>query len=358
MKKTVYRILSTVLFFAIVGTLLMVSGRITIPALITKKQILLYEGTVENSIDIAFIGSSSSYRYYNIMGIWDEYGITSSTFFGVDLPFEFTIPMMEYVQTMQSAQLYVVDLRSVLEDEFQIRYFGEYRTQVHQDAFASALDLLNEPISRASVVLGNSYFEGTEYLQIFKLLYNHEAFATGVSMLFTAPLAAYGNQTMQFEAQNLSYYYEEFSQVNDSEYTLTNETKERLFEVFEYCEQNNLNVYFTFTPYIDSINPQDENIRREIGEFVTENGFYFTDFRSKFEEIGLSPVTDFYDTRHVNVLGADKYTQFAMDYFLNAYEIVPDHNADIVEQWDHQFDYWSYIYNAKLPELSEEKSAS
>ncbi len=343
MKKTTYRIISTVLFFAIVGTLLMVSGKITIPSLITKKQTLLYENAIENSIDIAFIGSSSSYRYYNIMDIWGEYGLTSCTYFGMDLPFEFTIPMMEYVQSMQSPKLYVIDLRSVLEDEFQIRYLGEYETQVHQDAFASALDLLKNPMSRAQVVLDNPYFEDEKYLQIFKLLYNHESFAYGLSTLGTAPLSFHGNQTMMLQIENVSDLYVDFSQASDSEYILTDQTKQRLSEVFDYCNQNGLNVYFTFTPYVDAVNAQDYDIRREIGKYVTENGFYFTDFRSKFEEIGLNTNTDFYDTRHVNLLGAEKYTQFAMEYFLNAYDITPSYTKEIVTTWDAQYDSWTNI---------------
>ncbi len=354
MKKTACRILSTVLFFAIVGTLLMISGRISAPSLVTQKQMRLYKGAIENSIDIAFIGSSTSYRYYNIMDIWDEYGLTSCTYFGADLPFEFTIPMMEYVQTMQSPQLYVIDLRSVLENEFQIRYFGEYETLAYQNSFANALDLLNTPISRAPVVFENSYFEGAKYLQIFKILYNHEAFVEGLAMLDTTPLAFQGNQMMMFQSRNLSPFYEDFSQASESEYTLTEETKECLAEILAYCRQKNLNVYFTFTPYVDAVNVQDENIRREIGAYITENGFPFTDFRGKFEEIGLSPTTDFYDTRHVNILGAEKYTQFAMEYFLEAYEIVPNHEVDVIEEWDYQYSYWNYVYDRKIRELNEE----
>ncbi len=340
MKKIAHRIVSTVLFFAIVGTLLMVIGRITIPSLITKKQTLLYESAIENSIDIAFIGSSSSYRYYNIMDIWDSYGLTSCTYFGVDLPFEFTIPMMDYAQTMQSPQLYVIDLRSVLENEFQIRYFGEHETSVHQEAFANALDLLKDPVSRAQVVLDNQYFEDEKYLQIFKLLYNHEAFAISMSRLGTEPLAFHGNQAMMLKIENVSDSYVDFSQASDSEYILTDETKQYLSEVFDYCNQNNLNVYFTFTPYVDAVNAQDHNIRREIGEYVTENGFYFTDFRSKFDEINLNTKTDFYDTRHVNLIGAEKYTQFAMEYFLDAYAIVPNYTPEIVSTWNAQYDNW------------------
>ncbi len=354
MKKTFYRIFSTILFFAIVGSLLMASGRIAIPSLITQKQLRLYETTTENSIDIAFIGSSTTYRYYNIMDIWHRYGLTSCSYFGVDLPFEFTIPMMEYVQTRQSPQLYVIDLRSVLDDEFQIRYFGEYESPQHQDSFADALNLLNTPLNRAPVVLESPYFEGAKHLQVFKLLYNHEAFVNGLSMFNTAPLAFQGNQAMRFQSYNLNLLYEDFSQGNESAYTLTEETKERLTEVFEYCKQNNLHVYFTFTPYMDAVNAQDENIRREIGAYVAENGFPLTDFRSKFEEIGLSPITDFYDTRHVNVLGAEKYTQFAMEYFLETYEIVPNHEADVIEEWNEQYEQWIYVYEREIPNFNEQ----
>ncbi len=353
MKNNILRALSTVLFFAIVLTLLMASGRIAMPSIITQKQNLLHDTTPKNSVDIAFIGSSTTYRYYSVMDIWNSYGITSCTYFGADLPFEFSVPMMEYVQSTQSPQLYVLDLRSVLEDEFQIRYFGEHETPVHEDAFANALNLLNSPLSRASAVLESSYFEGEEYLQIFKLLYNHEAFSDRLYSPVTSPLFFQGGQLMMASIRDVSLLYEDFSQVQESEYTLTEETKTRLDEVFDYCTQNDLNVYFTFTPYADAVNVQDVNIRREIGEYVTQSGFAFTDFRSKFEQIGLEPATDFYDTRHVNVFGAKKYTQFAMEYFLAEYEIVPNHEEAVVAQWQDEYALWSDALSRAVAQIHE-----
>ncbi len=353
MKEKLGKAIRTVLFFALAGLLLMGSGEISIPSYAVRKQKVLYEEQAENSIDIAFVGSSTSYRYYDIMGIWGQYGLTSCIYFAPDLPFDMTVSVLDYVQNNQSPQLYVIDLRSVLNDEFNMRYFGEHEVVTYKEAAASALDLFRNPLNRFTTAAQTGYFEGEEYLQTFKILYNHEGFLEGLNPLVTTPLAYQGNQMMMFRAQDMTYRQVDFSAEPESPYTLTQQTRERLNDLFSYCRQNELNVYFTFTPYVGAQNAQDENIRREIGAFVSENGFPFTDFRAQFEEIGLDTRVNFYDEDHVNVLGAQKYTQFALPIFLEAYEIEPQHEEAVVEEWDEQYQVWRYVFEREMEELRE-----
>ncbi len=352
MKSVVYKIVSTLLFLAIVAGLLSVASNVAMPFLATKLERNLHNSTDKNTIDIAFVGSSTTYRYYDLMSIWEEYGLTSAVYFSPDVPFEFTTYMIEYAQQRQTPQLYVVELRSVLENEFSIRYFGEHETALYQESYASALDLLPNALSRVQPVLSSPYYGDAAYQQIFKILYNHEGFLGGLNSREQEPLAFEGNQMMLYRTEDLSADYVDFSTLEESEYELTEETKARLMELFSYCKENNLNVYFTFTPYVDARNPQDENIRREIGEMVRENGFPFADFRAEFEEIGADPATDFYNVSHMNAMGAAIYTPYAMERFLQTYDIEPNHDEETIENWNAQWARWEEFNAQQLALLN------
>lgn len=355
MKK--YKILRCILFLVVLVLIIGVISDVAIPETMIKRQIALYEEQPTDSIDIAFIGNSSTRAYYDVMTIWDTYGITSMSYAISGMPYDLTIPMIEYVLEDQSPELFVIELRKVLQEDSTIKYFGMYETESKEEAYISALNLFPESIYRLDEVWSSNFLEGERYMFFSDILYNHESafdyiYEWAVGGFSVEALEYKQNERLSFAVTDMTDSYVVFDETEFNEdYTLADETVERIVELLEYCEEKELNVYFTFSPYVDSKHVYDAEARSEIVELVESYGYPITDYRSEFEEIGLDVTTDFQDASHVNILGANKYTLYAMEDFLEVYDISSDYDQEVVDSWDETYALWESYYDRKMENL-------
>ena len=346
--KKIKNITSAIIFLVIVGTLLSIVSYVAIPYHVLKKQVGLYENEPKNSIDVAFIGSSSTFRYYDNMAIWDEYNITSMTYNIADMPFDYTIPMIDLIQQRQSPQVYVIDLRSIVDDEYSQKYYGFYEDTNYMDSYIRALDLQRNFGAKLPWVYRNDYVEDEEYMYMFSILHNHSSFVDGVKFLLeNEHFSAFkGNENMVFMQKDMTEEYVDFTTESvDDTYELTRATIDRMNELFEFAKENNLNLHFTFTPYVGSRNMYDSEIRNSICKLVEENGFSIVDYKKEFKEIDLDLELDFYDDSHTNAVGAKKYTMYFMVDLLELYPVSAEHNNDIVSNWNDEFIEWIEFSN-------------
>lgn len=189
------------------------------------------------------------------------------------------------------------------------------------------------------------------------ILYNHGSaldylYEWAVNGFSTTPLAYKQNERLSFEVNDLTESYVTFEEADFNEdYTLADETVERIVEILTYCEEKELNAYFTFSPYVDTKHSYDAEARSAIVELVESYGYPITDYRSEFEEIGLDLTEDYRDASHVNILGAQKYTLYAMEDFLEVYDISNDYEQEVVESWDETYAAWERYYNTNIETL-------
>lgn len=351
--------LQGMVFILLVTGILFGVARICIPLDPILGQNILYDQEEENSIDIAFIGSSSTYRFYDVMAVWNTYEITSMCYFVASMTYDFIVPMIEVAQEHQDPEVYVIDLRHIITDEYKRQYFGYYESDTQKAAFINALNLITDLDDKWNVIQSYDYTEDAAYIYGINLLYNHENFIEGLVDLaennFQIEAMPYKGNYICYVVTDLTDTYEDFEGVEEYEdYTLTDNTRERLIELFEYCEENDINAYFTITPYVHSKCFVDQDIRREIGELVTEYGYPFTDYRAEFEEIGLDYTTDFYDKTHANALGAEKYTLYAMQDILEAYDVDATYEQSVIDSWNEAYEEWEVYDKEETQGLYED----
>ena len=132
----------------------------------------------ENTIDVLYLGTSASNRYFISPLAYEETGMTVFTLATMGMPLFFVPELIEEVQKTQEPQLYVIELRSVLKDKEAITdahirrvtdsmKFSENRT----DAIRKALDF-TEGAQESDV--GEDFLE--YYLPIIKY---HDRFLQG-----------------------------------------------------------------------------------------------------------------------------------------------------------------------------------
>ncbi len=347
MKTKILNVINLVAFLSVSIIMLSALGYISSLEYNKERQKLLFSTQQENSIDIAFIGSSSTYCYFDPMVVWENYGITSLTYAVPSAPFDFTIPLMEIAIKNQTPELFVIDLRNLLIDEFNTKFFGSYTRENLYKANITGLKVFEDDINKLLIVNQTPYFDTQEYLQYADVLYYHNDFTKNIKSFYNLA----DDYTSSFLYKGNGYYqqfkYKDFSELGftsfeaqPSDYELTDSTKERLDELFEYCEKNNYEAIFVFSPYISSLNAFDSQIRYKIGEYIEEAGYEFLDHKIETDLIGFDYSKDFHDQRHTNILGAQKYTDYFMNDILKIYNIEPKYEQDVIDDWNHELSQW------------------
>ena len=73
-------------------------------------------------------------------------------------------------------------------------------------------------------------------------------------------------------------------------------------------------------------------------EVIEQYGFDFLNTNDHYKEIGLDYNKDLYNNNHVNVFGAEKYTDFVAEYIDKKYDL-PD------KRGDEAFSDWNTCYD-------------
>lgn len=262
--------------------------------------------------------------------------------------------MVDLLFERQSPELITIDLRSFLIVENRYQFLGASNLYSHRTTYANSLTLLPMSKNRLNAIYDTNLYEDFEYLYISSLLLNPTANFNNIKTLFMKnfhidPLSYMGAEVIQFRVDDLSDDYVDFSDYAFTEgYQISDETKALLDDLFNTISKYDTQVLFTFTPYINSRSPYDPEIRIALGEYVTSHGYDFLDCRELFDEIGLDTTQDFYDVSHVNVLGAEKYTNFAMEYITNNFEFSKNYSEETVALWDETLVSWNEYKDEQL----------
>ena len=82
------------------------------------------------------------------------------------------------------------------------------------------------------------------------------------------------------------------------------------------------------------ITEEEQQMENYVKRIIEEAGFPYLDGNQHVKEIGLDYGTDFYNDKHTNVAGAEKFTTWLGDYIAEHYDISSEHSKKIVQSWD------------------------
>ena len=268
----------------------------------------------EDSLDMIYVGGSDVYCYWYPLQAWNDYGFTSYDLGSTSMQTENLLYLVKHALKYQNPRLFVIGVRS----------FVIYSGEGYEGGLRYTSDALNLGIDRLRLI--NTYYDRrvmdidiySIYLDISK---HHSRYD-----LLSSPEAWRLMDNVErspFKGVNVmsSYYYlDQEPQINTgnrremdpvAEYTLR--------ELLEFCREKDLNVLFIESPYM--FMQEDYEVYNTIGDIVTSYGFEFLNTNDYFYEMGLNVSEDFSDPGHVNVLGAEKYTDFLGNYIIENYDI-------------------------------------
>lgn len=313
------------------------------------------------SLDVVYIGGSNVYVFWDPMCAWNQYGFTSYNYSTSNMPATTFLPLVKEINESKKPKLIIVGLRTFLSSVYETLASGGV---INGGGYRNVVDSQNISFDRAKLISytcamnPDSFADSLEsYLD---LIYYH----TNLPSLSNPRNWFLSNNTTgnNFGKVTSDYYFKGYmanswltAKVTLFKDFLPPRTEETLplypesekcyRDLLSYCADHDIPLLITANPNISM-----ESLEKQVNycqNIAAEYGIPFLNLNTpeRWEEMGLSAESDFYNTNHVNVNGAEKFTTYFAEYLSKHYEL-PDHRNDP------DFDSWNKLYNEKyLPHI-------
>ncbi|MBO4815849.1 MAG: hypothetical protein J5507_02735 [Clostridia bacterium] len=321
-KKSIIPIIKIISFICLFILLFTYISYMSKPMKIDLQNIAGLYGEKENSIDVVYIGGSACFVYYEPLKAWEDYGIVVYDYGANTIMPEIYKNMIIEVLKTQKPKLIILDSRA-----FQYRE-DENISHNHPSevAYRNTLTGMKFSLNKINFIKNNikKYIEDDKLSYYFDLIKYHKTISYNKQNLemmqgkYKMPYRGF-----HFVKKHLSLKKQNFK--TDERENLPEETNKIFDELLEYIKQTNTDYLFVVSPYIEEI--EHKKIFNTIEEKVNEYGYKFLDANEYTDAMSLDYNTDFYNNGHINIFGADKYTDFLSKYIIENYEI-PNRKED------------------------------
>ena len=310
------------------------------------------------SLDMLYVGGSVSIVSWEPYEAWDEYGIASYVYGKSSLRSFNVKPLVKEALDRQSPSLLVVDLRP-------FQYTTDAEKEVANDIGLERNMIAYSP-NRLDVIDNALAYEGdlkpadTKASFVLDLIRSHGTWRTLTkdSFKFAIP----GARHSASKGFMLIRKYEKIHLVSNSAITGKTPVSERaesdLRDFLEYLSGQKCNVLFVVTPYDETAMERREY--NYLAKIIEEYGFDYLNFNDLIEEIGIDEDHDFYNTAHLNIFGAEKFTKWFGNYVCERYSIPDRRENPAYANYDDDYDEWiaaSDYTKAEVQKLIDEEVA-
>ncbi len=348
--KTVLRenkIVRVVLFLIVAALLFAYLNRVfTIGNSDSNKQIFNgFYAQEEETIDVMYLGTSATNRYFIPPKAYNEAGIAAFDLATMGLPMFFVPNMIDEVEKTQSPQLYIIELRNVLKTKNDITDAHIRRVTDSMPASANKYEALNKALKYTEGATGErSNIDESPIDYLIPIVKYHSRFSAGEitpedfkpwTVKNTTKGYVLSDLTLQQKPYEPPVYCEGYQ-------NLAPEMEKALMEVLDRCDQLDAEVMFVFSPFAMRKDVQ-EKFNTAI-KIVEERGYTVLDCNQKevTDAMGIDWQHDLYNSKHVNFVGAEKYTDYLVEYLEKNYDL-PDRRGD--SKWDSWADAYEEYLN-------------
>ncbi|MCB6992377.1 hypothetical protein LI177_02605 [bacterium 210820-DFI.6.37] len=296
----------------------------------------------ENSLDGIYLGSSAVNRYWNGTSAYNQYGMTIFALSTPSQPMLLYPYLIEEAEKTQDPDLYIMELRYVIKSAEAIVELGIRNVTDNMKFSGTRIKAINAAVDFAEK--GENDVDKEKLNYYLPILKYHSRWQSSDLSLDDLLLRNTKEQTKGFFVTKSKSFNQEIQE--EAAYTtettaLELEIREALEQILSYCDTLDKEILFVMSPYAeqDSTNLAKLN---EAERIVKERGYTCLNFNTQelTEAMGLDYETDFYNAKHVNILGAEKYTDYLSAYIHEHYNLV-DHRGDSVyKSWDDAYAYY------------------
>lgn len=291
-----------------------------------KNSIAYFHDEPKNSFDVVYVGSSNVYVHFNPLLAYDLYGFKTGLLSCSQQPFAAVKYLLKENEEKQKPKLYVIDIAKIIDDW---DYFDEAKIRKTTDEMyfsKNRIDTINE-------ILEYKGIDKSEYINYyFSCFIYHNRWKNISEKNFVGEKNLY--KGYQFFEEKVKIVPQKEYEWDNNQENLTEDNEHILLDLLEYIKSNNLNVLFVI--------PKRGFEKKEMGRLnkattiIEENNFNIINF-NKIEDLNINAKEDFYDSRHLNVYGATKYTLYFSKYLKENYDLPNQKQSNNDKSWDSEY---------------------
>jgi len=298
----------------------------------------------EKTIDVMYLGTSASNRYFVNPLAYEETGMTCFTIATMGMPMFFVPDLIDEVQKTQDPELYVIEMRWLQKDRDTI--MDAHLRRVTDNLKLSgikkhAIDTAFRAMDGSKGMLGDISDKKIDYY--VPILKYHGRLAEGKMTPGDFKLTSTKNQTKGYiMSPNTTTQVNQFpSRSTEKRAPLSEVAQDALNATLDKCDeltkQGDKQVIFVLSPFC--CRQSQKEVFNTAMDKVRGRGYPVLDFNTQqmYDELGLDFDTDFYNSKHVNYQGAEKYTRYLTQYLAEHYDLADHRGENGYESWAEAF---------------------
>ena len=299
----------------------------------------------ENTIDVLYLGTSASNRYFVNPLAYEKEGMTCFTLATMGMPMFFVPDLIDEAAKTQDPKLYIIELRWVqkTKDTIMDAHIRRVTDNLKYSAVKKhAIDTAFEQMDGSKGMLGDISDKKIDYY--IPILKYHGRLEQGQMTPGDFKLTSTKNRTKGYiMSNNTTRQVTQFPSRNPSgREPLSDIAEAALTATLDKCdelvEQKGKQVFFVLSPFC--CRQDQKKIFNTAIDMVRGRGYTVLDFNTPemYDELELDFSRDFYNSKHVNYRGAEKYTEYLADYIGSHYDLVDHRGQAGYESWDESYE--------------------
>lgn len=307
----------------------------------------------ENTIDVIYLGTSATNRYFIPPKAYTDAGIAAYDLATMGLPMMFVPNLIDEVEKTQTPHLYIIELRNVLKTKNDITDAHIRRVTDSMPPSANKYDALDKALEYTEGATGElSNIDESPVDYLIPIVKYHSRFSSGEITIQDFKPWPVKNTTKGYVLSDMTLTQKPYDppEYTDGYEELAPEMERALLDVLDKCDEMDAEVLFVLSPYAMR-NDVQAKFNTAV-RMVEDRGYTVLDcnHREITDEMGLDWQHDFYNSKHVNYVGAEKYTDYLVKYINENYEL-PDRRGDErYKSWEKAYDkYLDFVSGGLKP---------
>lgn len=333
-------IIVTFLFFKIVTYMMK-------PASVDLNNIAGFYGEKKESLDMVYIGGSACFVYWEPLRAFEKEGIASYNYAANTIQVELYKTMVTEILKTQKPKLIILDARALQyrENDKPPEEVVYRNVLTGMPASLNKFEFIHNNVKR---YLGEEEKVEEYYFDIMK--FHRDTKGMTIDNQIKMAFGNYENNIKGFyfvpkvEKMPENKKYDTTEKISVDE-----ETEKILIDLLEHLKTTDCNYLFVVSPYIEQ--EEHKKVFNYCEEIIKNYGYDFLDSNDYYEEMGINFDTDFYNEAHVNIFGAEKYTDFLASYIKQNYNL-PNRKEEYTD-WVELLPEWNKLVEEDKATINE-----
>lgn len=287
-----------------------------------------------NTLHGVYIGSSNCYAFWNAMIAWEKYGLAVFPYSTPSMPFFATKYIIQEVRKTQPEAVFIVNVNHLDFDDLNASYIH------HLTDYMPDSELKRELRDYLCDLLELSRWDRLEFdLPWLRMrqtwwLYLEQ----GIKPELDGMKAACYYENYLTRCYDLTHRYKHTQRREP----LTERQRESLEDLLDFCEAEDIRVTFVSVP-------RGERTAEALGrintacDIIRDRGFTLLYLTDALDEVHIDLRQDFYETKHTNIHGSIKFTDYISKYLIETYGLDDRRGDPAYRSWDEGWERYHAI---------------